>query len=86
MQYTRPCYTVGHVQICYLSWKVSRLQKEDLGYERVISIKNMFVNIFYFVNESHFLIRKVNAVKKSAPQLHKGFIMASSKLCQNFIP
>ena len=52
-------------------------------------IKNTFVNMFYFINETQSLTRKVSAVKKKCavdsakfPQLHKWFI-ASSKLCQN---
>ena len=66
-----------------------------MGYEGVIFIKNTFVNIFDFVNESQSLIRKVSSVKKviesvKFPQLHEGFIaqlhegfIASSELCQN---
>ena len=53
-------------------------------------IKNTFVNIFDFVNESQSLTRKVSTVKKEVrccstkfPHLHKGFI-ASAKLCRNF--
>ena len=39
-------------------------KKKKLSYERVIFLKNTFVNIFDFVNESQSLIRKVKAAKK----------------------
>ena len=51
------------IWICYLLWKVSRLQKNSLGYEGVTFIKNTFVNIFDLVNEDQSLIRKVSTVK-----------------------
>ena len=51
------------IWICYLLWKVSRLQKKSLGYEGVTFIKNTFVNIFDLVNEDQSLIRKVSTVK-----------------------
>ena len=39
-------------------------ENKYLSYERVVFLKNTFVDTFDFIPESHSLIKKVSAVKK----------------------